>query len=238
MEKVHNCPVCGSPHIIAKSFNTYKCESCDTTFKLKESRNVNLTTSEIYKKTISSILEINTIVDGDEQFGTGIVISSKGYILTCAHLIEGKKEDQTIVKNFCDAIIAKNKDNEKIIKTELVYCDSSLDLALLYSEEAKNCSIASISNEITKTGDKICAIGNSKGEGLCIVDGIVSDSSRSIGNNTYMVISAPVTSGYSGGPVFNTKGNLIGIIKGGRDGAVAMNYAIPSKIISSFVREH
>jgi len=63
----------------------------------------------------------------------------------------------------------------------------------------------------------------------------VSDSRRTLGDNDYIVISAPVTSGYSGGPVFNTKGSIIGIIKGGRDGAVAMNYSIPSKIISSFL---
>ena len=97
MDTVHNCPVCGSPYVTAKPFNTYKCDSCDATFKLKEPRNVNLTTSEIYKKTIGSILEINTIVDGEEQFGTGIVVSSNGHILTCAHLISERIEEKNNV---------------------------------------------------------------------------------------------------------------------------------------------
>ena len=238
MDTVHNCPVCGSPHITAKLFNTYKCDSCDATFKLKEPRNVNLTTSEIYKKTISSILEINTIVDGEEQFGTGIVVSSKGHILTCAHLISESIEEKTIVKNFCDAILAKDNKNEKMMKTELIFLDGKNDLALLYSEEAKKYPPINISKVDIKTGERVCAIGNSKGEGLCIVDGIISDSRRNVGDNEYIVVSAPVTSGYSGGPVFNSKGNLIGVIKGGRDGAVAMNYAIPTIKIQNLINKN
>ena len=235
MDKIHNCPVCGSPHITAKKSNLFVCNSCDTIFKMRDSRNSDYSTSEIYKKSIGSILEISAIVDGEEQFGTGIVVSPNGHILTCSHIISAEKENKTVVKNFCDAIIAKDKTNERIIKTEVVFSDENLDLAILYSEEAKKLPPVTISNEKTKTGERICAIGNSKGEGLCIVDGIVSDSSRTLGDNDYIVISAPVTSGYSGGPVFNTKGNIIGIIKGGRDGAVAMNYSIPSKIIYSFL---
>ena len=238
MGTVHNCPVCGSPHTTAKLFNTYKCDSCDTTFKLKESLNVDFSTSDIYKKTISSILEINTIVNGEEQFGTGIVVSDKGHILTCAHLLSNSTENESKVKNFCDAIVAKGKTNEKIIKTELISSDKILDLALLYSEEAKKYPPIVIPNVYIKTGEHICAIGNSKGEGLCVVDGIISDSCRIVGTNDYIVISAPVTSGYSGGPVFNAKGEVIGIIKGGRDGAVAMNYAISSSIIKSFFKKY
>lgn len=235
MDTVHNCPVCGSPYITAKQFNTYKCDSCDATFKLKGSRNINLTTSEIYKKTIGSILEINTIVDGEEQFGTGIVVSSNGHILTCAHLISERIEEKNNVKNFCDVILAKDNKNEKMMKTELIFLDGKNDLALLYSEEAKKYPPINISKADIKTGERVCAIGNSKGEGLCIVDGIISDSHRNVGENEYIVVSAPVTSGYSGGPVFNSKGNLIGVIKGGRDGAVAMNYAIPISVIKKIM---
>ena len=136
MERIYNCPVCGSPHVTSKQINVFKCNSCDTVFKVKDSHN-NLTTSEIYKKSIGSILEISAIVDGEEQFGTGIVVSPNGYILTCSHIISAEKENKTIVKNFCDAIIAKDKTNERIIKTEVVFSDENLDLALLYSEDAK-----------------------------------------------------------------------------------------------------
>ena len=238
MYKKYTCPICGSPYITNLRNDKFKCNSCDTCFKYSKEVKQTLSTEEIYRKSIGSVLEICTIVDGEEQFGTGIVVSNKGHILTCAHLMSNTIEDQSKVKNFCDAIVAKNKTNEKIIKTELIFSDNKLDLALLYSEEAKKYPPIEISNIDIQTGEHICAIGNSKGEGLCVVDGIISDSFRTVGSNNYIVISAPVTSGYSGGPVFNANGCVVGIIKGGRDGAVAMNYAISSSCIKSFCKNY
>ena len=77
--------------------------------------------------------------------------------------------------------------------------------------------------------------GASKGEGLGIVDGIVSDTCREIGGRKLMMISAPVTTGYSGGPVLSADGEFIGMVTGGRDGETAMNYAIPSVTIRKFL---
>lgn len=52
-----------------------------------------------------------------------------------------------------------------------------------------------------------------------------------------MMISAPVTMGYSGGPVFNSSGDFIGVVTGGREDAMAMNYAIPSATIRKFLSD-
>ena len=88
-----------------------------------------------------------------------------------------------------------------------------------------------------KTGEKICVIGNGKGEGLSIVDGIISDTQREIGHRRLVMISAPVTMGYSGGPVFNQFDEFIGVVTGGREDATAMNYAIPAAVIRKFISD-
>ena len=82
-----------------------------------------------------------------------------------------------------------------------------------------------------------CVIGNGKGEGLSIVDGIISDTRREISGRSLIMISAPVTMGYSGGPVLNSVGEFIGMVTGGREDATAMNYAIPSLTIQKFLSE-
>ena len=86
-------------------------------------------------------------------------------------------------------------------------------------------------------GEAVYAIGNSKGEGLCIVEGIVSDVHRKIGAIDAIMISAPVTHGNSGGPVFDAEGKLLGIVQSGRTDVSAMNYVIPVKMISEFLQE-
>ena len=67
------------------------------------------------------------------------------------------------------------------------------------------------------------------------MDGIVSDTCREIGGRKLMMISAPVTTGYSGGPVLSADGEFIGMVTGGRDGETAMNCAIPSVTIRKFL---
>ena len=88
-----------------------------------------------------------------------------------------------------------------------------------------------------ETGEKIYAIGNSKGQGICILDGIVSDSERIIGSDKFIMFSAPIVHGNSGGPIFNGNGEVIGIATLGREDALAMNYAIPVSAVNNFIEQ-
>lgn len=141
------------------------------------------------------------------------------------------------VKNFCDMIIAGRRPQETLFKAEPIYSDPLMDLALLYCSDAVGAKPLVISRCEVKTGEKICVIGNGKGEGLSVVDGIISDTQRKIGHRSLMMISAPVTMGYSGGPVFNSSGDFIGVVTGGREDAMAINYAIPSATIRKFLSD-
>ena len=66
-------------------------------------------------------------------------------------------------------------------------------------------------------------------------DGIVSDSSRMIKGQEFIMFTALVTQGNSGGPLFNEMGELIGIVTMGDKNSSAMNYAIPLRRINYFL---
>ncbi len=231
------CPVCAGKNLSKLSKKIYRCASCNAVFSWNESVSQVRSTADIYKSAIESVLEISGITDGEELCGTGIIISSDGYVLTNSHIISGAGSEINGVKNFCDIIVAGRRPQENLFKAELVYSDKKADLALLHCPDAVGSKPLKISWSPIKAGEKICVIGNGKGEGLSIVDGIISDTRREISGRSLIMISAPVTMGYSGGPVLNSSGEFIGMVTGGREDAAAMNYAIPVLTIQKFLSE-
>lgn len=229
------CPICGSRRVSPAANGIYMCASCDNAFSFTKEVTYAKTTADIYKASVECVLEINTIAGENESSGTGIIISPHGYVLTNAHITGEAMTGVGNMKNYCDVIIAGRRPREILFRAELIYSDKAADLALLYCAEAEEMPALKILYSTVKTGDKICVIGNGKGEGLGIVDGIVSDTCREIGGRKLMMISAPVTTGYSGGPVLSADGEFIGMVTGGRDGETAMNYAIPSVTIRKFL---
>lgn len=233
MNNINRCPICGGIHIIIRDDGNYFCESCDTAFE--RTREGIESTVEIYKKVVPSVLAINSVSDGVESCGTGIVVGKNGLILTSAHVLAGDLSENDGIRNFCDIVMAYRKSGDDGFKVNVVYSDSTLDLALLYSDNTRKMRAVGISDGLSVPGQRVCVIGNSKGEGLCVVDGIVSDANRRVNGRDLMLISAPVTNGYSGGPVIDDTGRLVGIVTGGRDDAAAMNYAVPARVVLEFL---
>lgn len=233
MNNINRCPVCGGIHISIRKDGNYLCESCDTSFE--KSFFETKSTEAVYKNAVGSILAIDAISGDTETCGTGIVIDKNGHILTSAHIITGDTDSHSSIKNLSDIIIAHRSSGDEGFKTDVVYMDKELDLALLYSPDAKRLGTIRISDKRPVSGQRICVIGNSKGEGLCVVDGIVSDALRRVNGRELVLISAPVTNGYSGGPVMDMDGSLVGLVTGGRDDAAAMNYAVPGKVVRDFL---
>ena len=68
------------------------------------------------------------------------------------------------------------------------------------------------------------------------MEGLVADQLREVADNQYMMISANIVGGNSGGPIFNKKGQVVGIVTLGSRDAVAMNYGIPVPRIREFLK--
>ena len=192
--------------------------------------------SKVYKKAINSTIELAVKFGDFAAAGTGTVVSSDGYFITNAHVVARFEETQKRITDYSEEVYGKN-DSEYRFTAELVCIDPKCDLALLKTEPDATIKPVEFSREDAFPGEDVYAIGNSKGEGLCILEGIVSDVHRTIDGEDYIMISAPVTHGNSGGPVFNSQGELIGIVRCGHNDVSSMNFVIPTKRILDFLQE-
>ncbi len=135
--------------------------------------------------------------------GSGVIISKDGYILTNNHVVEGAQE---ITVTLAD---------EHEYKAELIGRDPKTDLAVLKINADKDLPSATLGNsESLKVGDWVVAIGNPFGLNHTVTSGIVSAKGRVIGAGPYddfIQTDASINPGNSGGPLFNLKGEVIGI---------------------------
>ncbi len=193
--------------------------------------------ADVYKKAIGSTIELVAQMDDLGMSGTGTVIADSGYFITNAHVVMELDQKHKNVINMCEVIYGQSGENNYRFTADLIYANPALDLALLKTEPSASLVPVTFAKQDAFIGESVYAIGNSKGEGLCIVEGIVSDVHRKIRNIDAIMISAPVTNGNSGGPVFNADGEFIGIVQSGRKDVSAMNYVIPAKTIINFLQE-
>lgn len=199
---------------------------------VKNEETAPLSAQEIFKKNRKFVVEIQADFGIMSSCGTGIIIGG-GYVLSNAHVVFDKK-----TKGACYAAndIRCKDSSQNIFDLDLIYADIKKDMVLLYSDDLDESGVTFSLSEV-ETGEKVYAIGNSKGQGICILDGIVSDSERIIADEKYIMFSAPIVHGNSGGPVFNCNGEVIGIATLGRDDALAMNYAIPVPVVKNFIEK-
>ena len=157
--------------------------------------------------------------------GSGVIISSDGYILTCAHVVSG-------ASNITVSI------GDKDYPATLVGEDTTSDIAVV-KVDATGLTPATVGNsDNLKVGESVMAVGNPLGELVgTVTSGIVSALNRSVtiqgtsSTNTMSLIQmdASVSPGNSGGGLFNMNGELIGLVnaKSSSSDAEGLGFAIP-----------
>jgi serine protease Do len=167
-----------------------------------------------------------------QSLGSGFVISADGYVVTNNHVVtpEGQGEIQSISVTLSDGTEYAAK---------LVGRDAQSDLAVLKIDAGKNLPFVKFGNsEAARVGDWVIAIGNPFGLGGTVTSGIVSAVHRSSGASRYIQTDASINRGNSGGPLFDMKGNVIGInnaIFSPTGGNVGIGFAIPADIASPII---
>lgn len=157
--------------------------------------------------------------------GSGVIISSDGYILTCAHVVEGASNVTVTI-------------GEQDYTATVVGEDSASDIAVLKIEATGLTPAVLGDSDTLKVGETVLAVGNPLGElGGTVTSGIVSALNRSVsiqGTNSVNTMSliqmdASVSPGNSGGGLFNMNGELVGIVnaKSSSSDAEGLGFAIP-----------
>ena len=162
------------------------------------------------------------------SLGSGVVVTSDGYILTNNHVVEGATE---VKVSFSD----KREFPAKIIGT-----DKSTDVAVIKIDQ-KNLPTLPFANQVPQVGDITLAIGNPFGLGGTVTMGIVSATGRtSLGIEAYedfIQTDAAINPGNSGGALINPQGELVGIntaiLAGNGGGNQGIGFAIPVKLARS-----
>ena len=163
--------------------------------------------------------------DGDsvmkqQALGSGFLIDTQGHVVTNAHVIDG-----------ADTVKVKLADDREF-RAKVVGKDDGLDVAVLKLENAPNDLPAAAlgGSEATRVGEYVVAIGNPFGLGNTVTMGIVSAKGRSIGAGHYddfIQTDASINPGNSGGPLFNLRGQVVGINTAINPNGKGIGFAIP-----------
>ena len=227
--------------------NTEKVETRQEDSKPIEIKENESMESIVVKKSIDSVVGINTISKVTRQsffgpqsgyvegIGSGSVVSKDGYIVTNSHVVsDGEAKEINVLFN-----------NGETAPAELIWNDASLDLAVIkVASDNKNLKAIDIgdSDEIG-VGDRVVAIGNPLGFELqsTVTSGIISGLNRSVSFNTgvqmdgLMQTDAAINSGNSGGALLNSKGELIGINTAKAGNSDGIGFAIPINTVKPVI---
>jgi serine protease Do len=163
--------------------------------------------------------------------GSGFFISADGFAVTNNHVVDGADK------------VEVTTDDGKVFKAKVIGTDARTDLALIKVEGGSDFPFAKLSDGKPRIGDWVLAVGNPFGLGGTVTAGIVSASGRDIGNGPYddfIQIDAPVNKGNSGGPAFNTEGEVMGVntaIYSPSGGSVGIAFSIPASTVKSVIAQ-
>lgn len=180
---------------------------------------------EIAKKTFgSTVLLVMEDANGQSlSLGSGFVVRD-GEIASNLHVIEGA------ARGYAKLIGQKTKhDIQGITAVDLEH-----DLVVLKISATGSPTLALGSSDAIQVGESIYAVGNPQGLEGTFSQGIVS-SIREVGTDRLIQITAPISPGSSGGPVLNSRGEVIGVSVATFRGGQNLNFAIPSSYLKSLL---
>jgi Do/DeqQ family serine protease len=161
-----------------------------------------------------------------QAVGSGVMVTSDGYILTNNHVVEGADE---VSVDFTDG---------RTMTARVIGTDPPSDLAVLKVDGTGFRTVTIGDSNAVDVGDVVLAVGNPLNVGQTVTMGIISAKGRStgVGDGSYedfLQTDAPINHGNSGGALVNTKGELIGInsqIISNSNGNIGIGFAIPSNM--------
>jgi serine protease Do len=154
--------------------------------------------------------------------GSGFFISADGYAVTNNHVVDHASS------------VEVTTDDGKTYTAKVIGTDPKTDLALIKVEGKSDFAYVTFETQRPRIGDWVIAVGNPYGLGGTVTAGIVSAEGRDIGSgpyDNYLQIDAPINKGNSGGPTFDTNGNVVGVntaIYSPSGGSIGIGFDVPA----------
>jgi len=178
---------------------------------------------KIFKDNTKAVVVVLTYNDKGELIsqGSGFIVRADGAIVTNYHVISNAKG-------------IKVKAGDKVLDVEgLILADKGTDLVILKVKGEKFQAVKIGDSEKATVGEKVYVISSPQGLENTISDGLLSGIREISSDKKVLQITAPVSSGSSGGPVFNTSGEVIGITTFLLEEAQNLNFAMPVNLIKN-----
>lgn len=182
-----------------------------------------ITTEEAAKLYAPAVVLVKTAAG----LGSGFFINQQGYLITNFHVIAGEKH--IAVTQF----LLEGKVLRRVVhkEVEIVATAPFHDLVVLRIKEfdTEITPVFFEPEENLSIGETVFAIGNPLGLERTVTEGVLSQTHRNFGGILYLQVDAPVNPGNSGGPLFNARGQVVGIINMGVPTMEGLNFAIPAR---------
>jgi S1-C subfamily serine protease len=178
---------------------------------------VRSTAGEIYKQAAASVVSIEGFDErGQVRWtGTGFIVASDGKVITNYHVIRNSKQATVRLAN-----------GDAYDSVEVMDIDRRKDIALLKIKAVDLLPIRIGTSSSSQIGDPVYSLSNAQGLDNSLSEGLISGF-RQMDGYRLIQITAPISHGSSGGPLFNSKGEVIGITSGSLRDAQSLNFAIP-----------
>jgi serine protease Do len=189
------------------------------------------------KELVHNFGEAVVSIETPSAKGSGFIVNADGYAITNAHVIQGETRIAAVLYENVPGGLARRR----IENVEIVALNPFFDLALIKLPaqtglKLKHTVLGSL--EDVNAGEGVFAVGNPLGLERSVSQGIVSNRNRNIEGQIYLQTDAAINPGNSGGPLFNLRGEVIGVTSRGARADMADNlgFAIPVSYVKDFLR--
>jgi len=177
----------------------------------------------IVKRITPAVVVVETQRGAKKGLGTGFFINAKGHIVTNYHVVFG-----------ADQATVKTADGQRFPVKRIVAEDREADLILISADIPPRLVVPlEVSGTLPEVGEKIYAIGHPMGLEKTVSEGIVAAIRNLPKLGEIIQITAPISPGSSGGPVFNGAGQVIGVARATFRTGQNLNFAVPGKKIAA-----
>jgi hypothetical protein len=177
-----------------------------------------LTPEKLYQKVLPSVITLEVISQSGEKFiGSAVLALADDVVLTAWHVVADAR-----------SVYAVFADGQRVNVIGCIDYDGGRDLALLKLEKRLPHRRAALGRELPAVAAHAYVIGSPKGYDFSITDGLISQI-RSVKGFLQYQLSCPISPGNSGSPVFNQRGEVIGIASWTKAGAQNLSFAIPTR---------
>ncbi len=185
------------------------------------------------RRVSESVVQIQT----PAGMGSGFIINALGHVVTNQHVIAGEQEIRVVVyRNKATGVEKQTFSNVKIIAM-----NGYLDLALLQIDDGAAATLPHCvlgESDVLNQGDPVFAIGSPLGLERTVSQGIVSVRGRENSGRWYIQTTTQINPGNSGGPLFNSRGEVVGVtnMKIAGMGVEGVGFAIPASLLKLFLK--